>query len=128
MKKNKKFVIGGLIVLLATVVLGYVYFMTGNYYYTVGEYLRQEETLSGKSVKVSGVLLSKSNDNMEWSFTLQDAKDDGYTLAGVYSGTPPETFQVGETIIVEGRFDTDSRIFEASQIIVKCSSKYTPAT
>ena len=56
MLKNKKFIIGGIIVLIAAVVLGYVGFMgVGTYYYNVGEFLSKASTLAVQTVRVSGI-------------------------------------------------------------------------
>ena len=57
MLKNKKFIIGGIIVLLAAAVLGYVGFMgVGTYYYNIGEFLAKESILGQQTIRVSGIL------------------------------------------------------------------------
>ena len=129
MRKNKKFIIGGIIVLLAAVVLGYVGFMgVGTYYYNVGEFLAKESTLGGQTIRVSGILEpDAAKTGLTWNFTLKDASSDA-TLAVIYSGAVPDTFKVGQQIVVEGKYDTAKEVFEGTSIIVKCASKYQPAT
>ena len=125
MLKNKKFIIGGIIVLIAAVVLGYVAFMgVGTYYYNVGEFSAQESTLAGKTVRVSGILESDAvKDGLTWRFTLDDVSTSSDTLDVTYSGSVPDTFKVGQQIVVEGKYDTTGGVFKASEIIVKCASK-----
>ena len=129
MLKNKKFIIGGIIVLLAAIVLGYVGFMgVGTYYYNVGEFLAKELTLGGQTVRVSGILEpDAAKTELIWNFTLKDASSDA-TLAVIYSGAVPDTFKVGQQIVVEGKYDMAKGVFEGTSIIVKCASKYQPAT
>jgi cytochrome c-type biogenesis protein CcmE len=129
MSKNKKFLIGGLIILLAAVVLGYIGFMgVGTYYYTVGEFHSQETELSGKSIRVSGILQPEPvKEGLAWNFIIQDDVTED-TLEVSYSGSVPETFQVGNQIVVEGKYNSSSGIFEGNDIIVKCASKYEPET
>jgi len=129
MLKNKKFIIGGIIVLLAAAVLGYVGFMgVGTYYYNVGEFLAKESTLGGQAIRVSGILEpDAAKTGLTWNFTLKDASSDA-TLAVTYIGAVPDTFKVGQQIVVEGKYDTTRGVFEGTSIIVKCASKYQPAT
>ncbi|MGA3094142.1 MAG: cytochrome c maturation protein CcmE [Dehalococcoidales bacterium] len=129
MLKNKKFIIGGIIVLIAAVVLGYVGFMgVGTYYYNVGEFLNKETTLAAQTVRVSGILQPDPvKQGLTWNFTLKDVSSDE-SLPVTYSGAVPDTFKVGQQIVVEGKYDTAKGVFEGTSIIVKCASKYQPAT
>jgi cytochrome c-type biogenesis protein CcmE len=129
MSKNKKFLIGGIIILIAAVVLGYIGFMgVGTYYYTVGEFRSQETELAGKSIRVSGIMQPDPvKEGLEWSFVIQDDVT-GDTLEATYSGSVTETFKAGNQIVVEGKYNSSSGIFEGDNIIVKCASKYEPET
>jgi cytochrome c-type biogenesis protein CcmE len=127
-KKNKRFLIGGLILISALVFLGYVGFMGGvTYYYEVDELLDQTDSLSGQTVRVSGnVADDVERDGLELRFTILDTTGSGASLPVVYSGAVPDTFKVGNQVVVEGEY-TAAGIFEADAIIVKCGSKYEPA-
>jgi cytochrome c-type biogenesis protein CcmE len=118
--KNKKFVIGAVIVLIAAAVLGYIGFMgTGTYYYDVGEFLDKETTLAGQTIRVSGIV-DQIAPPAKVGLTLK--------LSVVYNGTtPPDTFKPGQQAVVEGKYDTASGSFKGTNIIVKCGSKYEPA-
>ncbi len=44
-------------------------------------------------------------------------------LPVVYKGVKPDTFEQGESVVAEGRLGSDG-VFQASNILVKCPSKY----
>ena len=43
----------------------------------------------------------------------------------VFVGPIPDTMENGETVVVEGKY-TREGVFNASNILVKCPSKYEP--
>jgi cytochrome c-type biogenesis protein CcmE len=133
MFKKKKFIIGGLIVVIAAAVLGYVAFMgTGTYYYNVGQFLAKEPTLSSQTIRVSGIVESDlAKNGLIWTFTMQDVSLPADTLKVTYSvanGAVPDTFKVGQQAVVEGKYDTATGVFVGTSIVVKCASKAQPAT
>ncbi|UCG54919.1 MAG: cytochrome c maturation protein CcmE, partial [Dehalococcoidia bacterium] len=111
---------------VALLLLGYFGFMGGlTYYYEVNELLDNAESISGQTVRISGNVADDVVKNgLEMHFTLLDISDNEITLPVVYSGAVPDTFKVGNQIVVEGKYTTG--IFEAEAIIVKCGSKYIP--
>ncbi len=129
MSKNKKFIIGGIVVVIALAVLVVGYLQTGAYsYYNVSEFIPQEQTLAGKAVSVSGILQPGfAKQGMSWTFTLKDVNTSD-TLAVAYTGAVPETFIAGQQVTVEGKFDAATGTFRGTSIIVKCASKYEPVT
>ncbi|MCL2706958.1 MAG: cytochrome c maturation protein CcmE [Dehalococcoidia bacterium] len=128
MTKNKKFIIGGVVVLVAVLVLGYVSTMGSIYYYHVKELLSGDSSLADRSLRVGGVLLDNPDkENLTWYFTIKDEITDD-VLPVVYSGNIPNTCKVGEMLVIEGQYDAVAGIFKASSIVVKCSSKYVPKT
>lgn len=133
MFKRKKFIIGGIIVVIAALVLGYVGFMgTGTYYYNVSEFLNKKSTLAGQTVRVSGIVdpsFPLKKEGLTYHFTLLDVADPNVKLEVVYNGpTPPDTFKVGQQAVVEGKFDSVAGVFDGSSIVVKCASKQPAAT
>ena len=130
MIKHKKFIIGAIVLLVAIFVLGYAAFMVGGtYYYEVGEFLDKADTVAGQIVRVNGTVApDAAKDGFTWHFTLLDMTGRDAKLTVVYDGSVPDTFKVGRQIVVEGRLQPLSGIFEASNIIIKCSSKFEPAT
>jgi cytochrome c-type biogenesis protein CcmE len=128
MKKYKKLIIGGIIILIALLVLGYAAFMGGNtYYYEVGEFLDKGNSVVNQTSRVSGLVAEGTyKDGFTLHFALDDMTGRDTSLSVVYNGSVPDTFKVGQQVVVEGKLMLDGT-FEASQIIIKCSSKYEPA-
>ena len=124
MKNRKKLIIGGIIIAIAVVGIGYAVFMgSDNYYYEVGEFLDQSETLTSKTVKVHGeVSADLTIEDFVFNFTLLDATGRQDSLPVVYSGQVPNTFEAGRLAVVEGKLDADG-VFQATEIVTKCSSK-----
>jgi cytochrome c-type biogenesis protein CcmE len=130
MFKHKKFIIGGVIVILAALILGYVGFMgTGTYYYNVSEFLNKESTLAGQTVRVSGIVEPGAiKTGLTWTFTLQDVAVQSDTINVSFSGFVPDSFKVGQQAVVEGKFDAATGVIEGTSVVVKCSSKAQPGT
>ena len=57
-------------------------------------------------------------------FLLEDQKNKSLTLKVVYMGFPPDTFEDGAEVIVEGKFAPGHTHFEAKTLMTKCPSKY----
>jgi cytochrome c-type biogenesis protein CcmE len=127
---RKKFLIGGIIILVAIGSLSFMAFRgAATYYYTVNEALTQESTLSGQNIRVAGQvavdsIVQESTSN-SLSFVLLDDTDSSKSLAIRYKGAVPDAFKAGNDAVVEGRLSSPG-VFEAKQIIVKCPSKYEP--
>ena len=128
MKKYRKFIIGGTVVVLALAVLGYAAFMGGNtYYYDVGQFLDEGADVLGKNVRVSGLVAEGSyKEGFALYFTLEDMTGRNDTLKVVYNGSVPDTFKEGQQIVAEGKLIAGTDTFVASQLVIKCSSKYEP--
>jgi len=124
--KKKKYLIGGLILIAALIFLGYFSFMGGlTYYYEVGELLDEANSVTGQTVRASGnVADDVVKDGLELRFTILDMSDSETSLPVVYSGAVPDTFKVGNQVVVEGKYT--GGVFEAEAIIVKCGSKFIP--
>jgi cytochrome c-type biogenesis protein CcmE len=126
--KKKKFIIGGLVLIAALVFLGYIGFMGGvTYYYEVGELLDDAGSLTGQTVRVSGIVAPDvERDGLEMRFIITDNTGIDASLPVVYTGAVPDTFKVGNQVVIEGEY-TAGGVFEAEAIITKCGSKYEPA-
>jgi cytochrome c-type biogenesis protein CcmE len=126
--KNKKLIIGGLIILVAVAILGYAGFMgAATYYYEVGEYQAKlaNTTTPGQTVRISGIVAPDfAREGNLLRFTLLDNGGGTASLKVEYKGTVPETFQAGRQVVVEGIFAPGRGVFVASNVIAKCSSKY----
>ena len=126
MLRKKKFIIGGFILTAALVFLGYIGIMGSvTYYYEVNELLEKAGTLGSQTIRVSGNVADDVNrEGLDMSFTILDLSNDDVSLPVAYNGAVPDTFKVGNQVVVEGKYSAS--IFEADNIIVKCGSKYEP--
>jgi cytochrome c-type biogenesis protein CcmE len=124
--KKRKYLIGGLILIAALIFLGYFSFMGGlTYYYEVGELLDETNSITGQTIRASGnVADDVVKDGLELRFTILDMSDSETSLPVVYTGAVPDTFKVGNQVVVEGEYT--GGVFEAEAIIVKCGSKFIP--
>ncbi len=129
MLKKKKFLIGGLIVIVAIVYLGYMGFQSSaTYYYEVGELLVQGSSVYDETVRVNGQVVPGSveqqGDGFGLRFTIADI-DGEESLTVVYQGVVPDTFKVGNNVVVEGHLNS-SGTFQGDTLMPKCPSKYLP--
>jgi len=127
--KKKKFLIGGIIIVLAIVYLGYTGFESSSaYYYTVSELAAQSSSLDGKNLRVSGQVVDASVEQdikgRILRFTIVDIEGED-SLPVVYQGIVPDTFEGGRDVVVEGRLNS-AGVFQANNILTKCPSKYEP--
>ncbi|MDP2729461.1 MAG: cytochrome c maturation protein CcmE [Dehalococcoidales bacterium] len=129
MLKQKKFLIGGLIVFLAISYLGYTAFSNAaTYYYTVGEVTIQGDSIYDKNIRVNGRVAAGSvkqeSAGSILRFTISDVNGEG-SLPVVYQGVVPDTFKVDSEIVIEGYLDSDG-VFQAHTLMPKCPSRYVP--
>jgi cytochrome c-type biogenesis protein CcmE len=110
--------------------VGYlVYSSTGGsaeYYLTVSEL--RSHAMSG-DVRVAGVVqpdVLRSDGGLKVQFTEKDATA---ALLVDYSGTLPDIFRPGITVVAEGRLGSDG-VFHARTVLAKCPSRFstTPYT
>ncbi len=129
MLRKKKFLIGGIILILAAGYLGYTGFMSGaTYYYEVDELLAQGGSVNGENVRVNGQVAPGSVEQEAQGrilrFTMVDIEGKE-SLPVVYQGVVPDTFQVGGEVVVEGHLNSDG-VFQAHTLMPKCPSRYAP--
>ncbi len=123
--------IASVIVTVLVIGGGLVYLLSSSfgdsmvYYKTVDELLAQRDRFEGRAVRINGVLEEQSIRQKpgtgEYRFTI--AKGDK-KLTVAYEGVLPDAMQPGREIVVHGRLAPQSDIFEASEIMTKCPSKY----
>ena len=129
MLSKKRFLIGGIIVFLAIGFLGYMGFMgAATYYYEVGELLEQGSSIYAENVRVNGQVASGSVEPEAQGtilrFTIIDV-DGEESLPVVYQGVVPDTFKVGNEVVVEGHLNSTG-VFQAHTLMPTCPSRYVP--
>ena len=91
------------------------------YYLTVSE-LRTHNPAG--DVRVAGVVqndVQKSQGGLHVTFT---EKDGTASMPVEYSGTLPDIFQPGITVVAEGRMGSDG-VFHAKTLLAKCPSRFS---
>jgi cytochrome c-type biogenesis protein CcmE len=121
--KQKKFIIGGIIILIALGFLGYNAFAgAATYYFTVNEALAKGSSIHGDNVRVNGNVVigsvERGSAGRSLKFTIVDAAG-GQSIPVVYQGVVPDTFTEGTEVDSDG-------VFQAKILMPKCPSKYEP--
>lgn len=130
-KSKIKFIVAGLFVALAIGLLAFSSFQSNSMFYLTVPELRAEAAKEGnafyaRDVRVSGPLHMESVDWNPKTMNLKFHITDGSEMLPVeYTGVMPDTFQHSETVVAEGRY-TKQGVFQATNILVKCPSKYQP--
>lgn len=130
-KNNLKFVVAGLVIVAAITFLAVSSFQSNSMYYLTVPELRAQAQAEGaafydKMVRVSGPLHKESIDWNAKTMTLRFHIAEGNEMFPVvFVGPIPDTLENGETVVVEGKY-TREGVFNASNILVKCPSKYEP--
>lgn len=121
---RKKYLVGAVILVLAVGYLFYLSFSSSvSYYVTVSEFYSKGTELYNTDVRVAGTIsdpIDWNAEDVELSFTITEG---GKNMEVVYRGARPSGFKAGSSILVEGKYSPEG-IFRASQLIMKCPSKY----
>jgi cytochrome c-type biogenesis protein CcmE len=121
---KNKYVLGGIIILLFFVVMGYLFTQTNVKY----ENNFEKVINSSRTVKVTGSWdKDKSYEldtkNNKFIFFLKNEKGDEMKV--VYDGTIPNNFDHATSVVVTGKYKNG--VFKAKEILTKCPSKYQDA-
>jgi cytochrome c-type biogenesis protein CcmE len=129
MKRNKRFLIGGVIILAALSYMIYggmqeaiVYFVTPSEL-KANESARQDKFLRMGGMVVAGSM-KKDLQNLTYRFDLTDGTA---TFPVFFKGVPPDLFTEGKGAVVEGRIGADG-VFHATTIMAKHAEEYSPHT
>lgn len=128
---KKKYLIGGILILVAIGSLSFMAFRgAATYYYTVSEVKAQGNAIYGQNIRIAGEVVPGTVEQLKTGrtaiqFVLSDMENTSQRLPVFYQGAVPDAFKEGNEAVVEGRLDATG-VFNAGQIIVKCPSKYVP--
>ena len=125
MVARMKFIIGGIIIVVALLWLGFVGFEESKaYYITVDEYRSMQESLLGKTIRLAGDVvpgsIDRSKPQMEFVIGSGESR---IKVRYTGNGIIPDTFTDESKALVEGSIAEDG-IFQARRIEAKCASKY----
>ena len=128
--QRRKLIIAGFAMALALGYLMYIAFQSAAVFYlTVDELLGKGDAMYGETVRVSGKLIQDSyqqppSGSVEAQFSLTSGTQ---PLPAVYSGPINDLFfNEHSEIILEGQYSDDG-VFRASNMIIKCPTKYQAA-
>ncbi|MFQ6059440.1 MAG: cytochrome c maturation protein CcmE [Anaerolineae bacterium] len=120
-----RFIIGGLVIVAAVAFLMFRgYQSSAVYYLTVDELKAKGPAIYGEDVRLAAVVDKSSVDwdakNLVLRFNVVQGSE---TIPVVYNGVVPDTFNLAESVVVEGEY-TSEGIFQAHTLFVQCPSKY----
>jgi cytochrome c-type biogenesis protein CcmE len=126
---NIKFLVGGVLLLLLVVFLGFQFVSAattdGAYFLTVSELKSRAPAIYTQRVRVSGDVVAGSEDwnsrEVTLKFTVSD--ENGDQLPIVFYGPRPDNFQRAASAIIEGELNPDGT-FHAETLLLKCPSRY----
>jgi cytochrome c-type biogenesis protein CcmE len=127
MRKSRRFVIGGLIILAA---LSYIIYGGAKeaivYFRTPSEVKANGASFANQFLRVGGMVvkdsLQKDVKNLTYRFELTDGSA---SIPVFFRGVPPDLFVDGKGAVIEGRIGSDG-VFQATTIMAKHSEEYSP--
>jgi len=115
---KKKYIIGGSIILIFIIWAGYSFQSSLTPYVSI-----EEAKVKGVVVQVKGERLGRGNFDVESNlFTFRIKDEQGEYLNVVYSGPKPGNFDQASHVVCVGKYSEG--VFHATDILVKCPSKY----
>jgi cytochrome c-type biogenesis protein CcmE len=123
MKIKGKYLVASILLLFSAFL---AYDSLSNYvnpYLSVTQVVKNLDHYNGKSLQVMGVVGFGSFDrgnNGTIRFSLNDGTE---TVSVKYTGALPQNFDEGKDVVIVGSLNGDATV-EATQILVKCPSKY----
>jgi len=129
---RKKFLVGGIVVIVGMAYLVYSGMQsTTMYYLTPTELLALGSAATGEQLRLAGKVKPDSVQSepktMALRFTVVDEADAAKTLPVVYKGVVPDSFKPDAEVVLEGKL-SDQGVFEATTLLAKCPTKYIPGT
>jgi cytochrome c-type biogenesis protein CcmE len=118
---------------LIVVAIGFVLFQGLNsaalYYRNANEAVRDKASLGTSRFRIQGTVqqgVTKNGDEVDFMIRFPD-NDTGTLVAIRHQGDPPELFQVGLPVVLEGHWSQDGAYFASDRILVKHSEDYKAA-
>lgn len=117
------------VLLLVVVALGFVVSKALSsaslYFYNADEAVAKRDELGDKRFRLQGTVLGdtidvdESDDTVDFTVAYNGARVDVH-----HEGSPPELFEAGIPVVLEGRWDGSGDFFDSDRILVKHSEEY----
>jgi cytochrome c-type biogenesis protein CcmE len=123
--KKTKFIVGGVIIALAIVLLIYMGIQsTAAYFYTVDELYAKGVAVENQTVRVAGKVDAATIDfdNRDLLLTFDVTSETGQRMHVIFKGPKPDQMREGADAILEGKYD--GQAFTAQSLLLKCPSRY----
>jgi cytochrome c-type biogenesis protein CcmE len=90
--------------------------------------VQQADQIGNRKVRVNGAIVKNSlnfdPEALKLVFTMRDTKGP-QRLNVLYRGAPPDLIEEeGVTLVAEGSYDKNQKVFVSKKLLVKCPSKY----
>ena len=127
--RQQRWLIGGVVIAATIIAISFLSLDSYTvYFYTPSEASAKAPDLTGKVIKVGGMVkpgsLSWKPEDLSLQFVLTDL--DGHEIAIQHHGTPPDMFKENSGVVVEGRINENGHQFVAQTLMVKHSEEYKP--
>ena len=127
--KKTKFIVGGVVIVLAIVYLIYTGVQSSAaYFLTVDELYAKGETMHNRTVRVSGKVdeATIGFNNRDLILAFDVTSESGERLHVIFNGPKPDQMREGADAILEGKYD--GQTFTAQSLLLKCPSRYEEGT
>lgn len=124
-KRNIKFAVGILIIIVSAVFFGITGFREGNaYYLTADELVKVKDTLYNKHIRVAGKVVPNSIERKSDGLKFNIEQNNIVIPVSYPSDEPvPDTFNDNAQVVISGKLK-ENGVFESDAIQAKCASKY----
>jgi cytochrome c-type biogenesis protein CcmE len=124
-KRNIKFAVGILIIIVSAIWFGITGFREGNaYYLTADELVKMKNTLYNKRIRVAGKVVPNSIERKSDGLKFNIEQNNIIIPVSYSMNEPiPDTFNDNVQVVVSGKLK-ENGIFESDAIQAKCASKY----
>ena len=123
--KKLKFIIGGVLIVLAIVFLIYSGIQSNaTYFLTVDELYAKGEAQYNRPVRVSGKVVGETIafNNRDLLLSFDITSETGETMPVVFNGPKPDQMRHDAEAILQGKYDGSE--FTAQELLLKCPSRY----
>lgn len=124
-RSRTKMLIAGTVVLAGVGFLAFAGAKEGWVYYMPVDDFIAAQDVQHRRVRLHGTVASE---NLEFSPAMLSARFDlrgeASSVRVDYSGVIPDLFQADRDVVVEGRLNDETGVFEADVLLTKCASKY----